>query len=507
MLGLRHFTLTLLIGFFLQAFLNASDKPNVLFISVDDMNDWVGCLGGYSGTVHTPNIDKLAARGMLFTNAHCAAPVCNPSRTAILTGLRPSTTGVYDNGVWWRPALPEVVSLPESYQRNGYMVAGGGKVYHHTPGFNPPEQWDQFFQQVFDDHWHRPGPRETLPVKGIHWPEGFPLNQLPNVKNGIRPPANPKEFDWGPMQKADDEMGDGQMVAWAQKFLLQKHDKPFFLATGIFRPHLPWYAPKKHFDLYPLGDIQLPIVPDDDLEDIPVAGKKIAAYRGDEWVYLKQQNHWKKAVQAYLASISFADAMVGKLLTALEKSPHRDNTIIVLWSDHGWHLGEKHHWHKFTLWEEATRVPLIVSVPGLTKAGQTCDRPVSLIDLYPTLIDLCDLQAPSRLDGQSLVPLLKDPEAQPDRTALITHGRGNHAVRSRMFRYIRYADGSEELYDHNVDPNEWTNIAQDERSDAIKARLRQSLPETDASPAPGKSRYQFDPQKYTWSEKPMKIKP
>ena len=489
------------VGFSASLGVAEESRPNVLFIAVDDMNDWVGCLGGYAGKVHTPNIDKLASKGMLFTNAHCPAPVCNPSRTAILTGLRPSTTGIYDNGAWWRPALPDVVSLPESFQRNGYLVAGGGKVFHHTPGFNPPEQWDEYFQQVFDDHWHRPGPLDTVPVKGIHWPKGFPLNNLPNVKNGTRPPANPKEFDWGPMSKSDEEMGDGQMVDWAKKFLQQDHDGPFFLATGIFRPHLPWYAPKKYFELYPLEEIQLPEVPDDDLDDIPFAGQKIAAYRGDEWRYIKEKRQWKVAVQAYLASISFADAMVGVLLDELKRSPYAENTIIVLWSDHGWHLGEKHHWHKFTLWEEATRVPLIVSVPGSTEPGQSCDRAVSLIDLYPTLVELCGIPGPGKLDGQSLVPLLKDPSVEPERTALITHGRGNHAVRSREFRYIRYADGSEELYDHRVDQNEWTNLAHDPDFDDVKAHLKESLPAMDAAPAPRKTRYLFDPKSYTWEEK------
>lgn len=476
-------------------------KPNVLFIAVDDMNDWVGCLGGYPGEVQTPNIDKLASGGMLFTNAHCPAPVCNPSRTAILTGLRPSTSGIYGNGAWWRPALPDVVSLPECFQKGGYLVAGGGKIFHHTPGFNPPEQWDEYFLQVFDDHWHRPKPLDTLPVKGIHWPDGFPLNNLPNVRNGKRPPANPKEFDWGPMAKTDSEMGDGQMVDWARKFLRQKHEAPFFLATGIFRPHLPWYAPRKYFELYPTEEIVLPEVPADDLNDIPEAGRKIAAYRGDEWEYLRANDHWKKAVQAYLASISFADAMVGLLVDELERSQYAENTIVILWSDHGWHLGEKHHWHKFTLWEEATRVPLIVSVPGLTQPGQTCDRAVSLIDLYPTLAKLCELKSPENLDGQSLVPLLNDPAAQPDRTALITHGRGNHAVRSQNFRYIRYADGSEELYDHRVDPNEWKNLANDQRFDDVKSRLQKNLPVENAAPAPRKSRYLFDPKSYSWTEK------
>ena len=370
---------------------DAVEKPNVLFIAVDDMNDWVGCLGGYGGKVHTPNIDQLAKHGMLFTNAHCAAPVCNPSRTAVLTGLRPSTTGIYDNGQWWRPAMPDVVTLPEYFARHGYEAVGGGKIFHHTPGFNPPEQWHDYFPQVFDDPWHRPRPNNAFPVRGLAWPDSFPLCGLDNVRTGKRPPANPREFDWGPLNKADLEMGDGQMVSWAKDFLQKEHDKPFFLAAGIFRPHLPWYAPKKYFDLYPLDAIVLPKVPADDLEDIPDAGQQLSLNRGDEWQYLKREGRWREAVRAYLASISFADAMVGELLQALRQSPHAENTIVVLWSDHGWHLGEKHHWHKFTLWEESTRVPLVIAVPEDTKSGGRTSQPVSLIDLYPTLINLCGL--------------------------------------------------------------------------------------------------------------------
>ena len=196
----------------LPAFATGEKRPNVLFIAVDDMNDWVGCLGGYAGTVHTPHIDRLAERGLLFENAHCAAPVCNPSRTAVLTGLRPTTTGIYDNGRWWRPALPDVVTLPEYFAKQSYHVAGGGKSFHHTPGFNPPEQWDTYFQQVFDDPWHRAKPNDALPVQGLDWPQGFPLSGLENVRLGKRPPANPREFDWGPFDRTDAAMGDGQMV-------------------------------------------------------------------------------------------------------------------------------------------------------------------------------------------------------------------------------------------------------------------------------------------------------
>ena len=476
-------------------------RPNVLFIAVDDLNDWVGCLGGYGGTVHTPNIDRLAARGVLFTNAHCAAPVCNASRTAVMTGLRPSTSGIYANGSWWRPALPRVVTLPQWFARERYRVVGGGKVFHHTPGFNPPDQWHHYFDQVFDDPWHRAKPGQALPVRGLNWPEGFPLNRLENVRRGVRPPLNPREFDWGAMDRDDLKMGDGRMVAWAEKFLRKKHDRPFFLAAGIFRPHLPWYAPKKYFAMYPPEKVVLPKVKDNDLDDVPPAGRKMASARGDEWRLLKQKRRWREATAAYLASISFADALVGRLIAALDDGGHAENTVVVLWSDHGWHLGEKHHWHKQTLWEEATRVPLVVIAPGVTKPGGHCPRPVSLIDLYPTLIELCGLKPNERLDGQSLVPLLKRPTATREQPALTTRGRGNHAIRSERYRYIRYADGSEELYDHRTDPNEWTNLAESADHAEAKKALARWLPKRDAINALPKSAFRFDPRTYRWTRK------
>lgn len=489
---------------------SCASRPNVLFIAVDDMNDWTGFLGGYDGPVHTPHLDRLADSGLLFENAHCAAPVCNPSRTALLTGLRPSTTGIYDNGSWWRPALPDVVTLPECFSNAGFHVAGGGKIFHHTPGFNPPEQWHFYFEQVFDDPWHRPKRNEVLPVSGIHWPDGFPLCELENVRLGIRPPANPREFDWGALQRTDAEMGDGQAVAWASEFLQQQHDDSFFLAVGIFRPHLPWYSPQKYFDLYPLEQIVLPDVRADDLDDVPAAGIEFAEARGDEWRLVADAGRWRHAVQAYLASISFSDAMVGQLLRKLDESHYAANTIVVLWSDHGWHLGEKHHWHKSTLWEEATRVPLIIAAPGVTQPGSRTRSPVGLIDLYPTLIDLCDLPPNPSLDGTSLKPLLKQPARVWQQPAITTHGRGNHAVRSERYRYIRYADGSEELYDHRNDPRELKNLLYaGNASDAsemaaltqVRDQLSAFLPESDANAARGKKAYRFDPQKYLWTVK------
>ena len=479
----------------------AADRPNVLFIAIDDLNDWVGCLGGYPGTVHTSNIDRLAKQGVLFTNAHCAAPVCNPSRTAVLTGLRPSTSGVYNNGHWWRPALPNVVTMPQWFRSQGYRVEGGGKIFHHTPGFNPPTEWDRYFDQVFDDPWHRPKPGDALPVRGLHWPQGFPLNGIDNVRTGKRPPLNPREFDWGAFDRDDLKMGDGRTVEWATKFLRQKHDRPFFLAVGIFRPHLPWYAPRKYFEKHPLNAIQLPKVKLDDLNDVPAIGRKIAQARGDEWMLLKQRKRWRDAVRAYLASISFADALVGRLTETLGKSPHARNTIVVLWSDHGWHLGEKLHWHKFTLWEEATRVPLIVVAPGMTKPGARCSRPVSLIDLYPTLIEVCGVKKNKALDGQSLVPLFRNPVREWKRPAVTTHSRNNHSVRSKQYRYIRYADGTEELYDHCNDPNEWTNLAGNDEFAEVKKSLGRWLPKQNAESVPTKRAYMFDPRRYRWTRK------
>ena len=487
----------------LQGGKEKSKRLNVLFIVLDDLNDWVGSLGGYSGKVHTPNLDRLGRKGVTFTNAHSPSTVCNPSRTAIMTGLRPSTTGIYNNGQWWRPALPNVVTLPEHFRANGYHVEGGGKIFHHTLGNNPPEIWDDYHPQIQDSPWHYnyPVPGQHTPKKGVHWPDGFPLNGIENVKLGKKPPANYREFDWGPFDKLDLEMGDGQTVQRAMECLERSHDKPFFMAAGIYRPHLPWYVPQKYFDVYPLDQVELPQVKEDDLEDVPPAGRRMAQARRADFELIKKTGKYKEAVRAYLASISFADALVGRLLDALEKSSYRDNTIIVVWSDHGWHLGEKGAWHKRTLWERATHVPFFIVAPGSTRPGSVCHRPVNLIDIYPTLVDLCGSKANPKLDGISLAPLLENPMAAWERPSVITYERGNHAVRSERWRYIRYNDGTEELYDHDNDPREWTNLAEDSRFDSIKQKLAKWLPKTDAPPALSKSAYRFDPGSYSWSRK------
>ena len=475
-----------LCAFFLSIFVTShpslatAPRPNVLMIIVDDMNDWVGCLGGHP-QAKTPHIDRLAQRGLLFTNAHIAAPVCNPSRVAALTGLRPSTTGIYGNETKWLEAMPAVATIPQHFKANGYYVAGGGKVNHHMPGFNRRSDWHDYFDQIFDSHYQDQLAR-GLDVKRFTWPAGFPLNRLEAVRMFSRPPQNPNEFDWGAWDTTDREMGDGRMVEWAVKFLARPTNEPFFLAAGIYRPHLPFYAPKKYFDLYPQDQIILPPIKDDDCDDLPEAGKQMAAdRRGDYELVMKEGRH-RELVQAYLASITFADALIGQLLDALDASPAAKNTAVVFWSDHGWHLGEKQHLHKFTLWERSTRIPMIIAAPGLTRPGSRTPRPVSTIDLFPTLNELCALPSFMSLEGTSLIPLLKNPSLARSRPALTTHGQGNHALRTERWRYIRYADASEELYDHTTDPNEWTNLADRPEFANMKAELAKSLPSASATP-------------------------
>ena len=441
------------LAFNVPAFADRGDgPPNVLFIMVDDLNDWIGCLGGHPDS-KTPNIDRLANRGVLFERAYCAAPACNPSRAAILTGIRPSTSGVYLNSQPWRPAMPDVVTMPQLFKKHGYHVIGGGKIYHGR--FSDPQSWDYYFRKG-----------------GEPKPEDRPVN-------GIKDAGS---FDWGPLDAEDSEMSDNKIVDWAIEELHKKHDKPLFLACGIFRPHLPWYVPKKYFDRYPLDQITLPKIKSNDLDDVPAAGVEMARRTGDHEKVI-QSGNYKKAVQGYLASISFADDQVGRLLSALEKSDYADNTIVVLLGDHGWHLGEKSHWRKFSLWEEAGRSPLMFFVPGLTSVNGRCKRTVSFMDIYPTLASLCDLPLPDHLEGANFKPLLKAPKQSWNHVAVTTNGRNNHAIRSDRWRYIRYADGGEELYDHDNDPMEWQNLASDEKYKDIVAELVRHLPKKNAPDA------------------------
>lgn len=444
---------------------HGADRPNVLLIMIDDLNDWVGPLGYRQ--VKTPNIDRLAARGLTFTNAYTAAPTCHASRFAIMSGQRPSTTGIYTNGPDWRPVedFKKFRMMPALFRNNGYRSAGAGKIFHaHSYsdqgmfGYNDPASWDEFYPSI-----ERQLPDDLMPVKR-------PQNGNPGDRAFLG-------FDWHGLETEDYAMSDGQTTTWAVQELAGEHDTPLFTAIGIYKPHLPWYVPKKYMDMYPLKDIQIPEVPADDLNDVPEVAHagEMQSRKVHGWVVAEDK--WQEAVRAYLASISFADAMVGRVLDALDKSGRADNTIIVLMSDHGWHLGHKLRWRKMELWRQTNHVPLIVVAPGLTEPGSRTKATASLLDIYPTLIELTGLPAPpQKLEGTSLVPLLRDPDANWDHVAISTWRYMNHAVQNDRYRYIRYKAGEEELYDHKNDPNEWHNLAGDKNYRKIIDQLAGSLP-------------------------------
>jgi arylsulfatase A-like enzyme len=444
----------------------SAGKPNILFISADDMNDWLSVLGGHAGMkIHTPNLDRLARSSTVFTNAHTPAPACAPARTAIMSGVHAARIGAenvyWGDGPRWRSfgALRSVETLEQFFKNRGYLTLGGGKIYHsQAPPWSPtsqvePQNWDFYYPSAYISH-----PHQVRPPRDVIFPE--------RVDNATRPGG--EWWTWGPIPADDTKMADYHVVDWASYELSRKHDKPFFLAVGVWKPHDPWEVPQKYFDMYPLEKIVLPEIRENDLTDAFDHGRR----RIHQWVL--DNDEWARVVQAYAASITFADAVIGRLLDALEKSPHARNTAIVFWSDHGMHMGQKENFEKFTLWELSTRVPLMIRAPGLPGAGTRIDRPVSLMDIYPTLSEIAGFAAPSHTDGTSLVPLIKDPQTK--RPPVITSYRFSdrpewhlgqsrdaevgHAVRSERYRYIYYTvSGLEELYDHRTDPNEWENVA------------------------------------------------
>lgn len=494
---LKRLLLSLLVFSVCLSPLRAESAPmNILMISVDDMRDWTNFLGGYGGEVYTPHMDRLATKGVNFTNAHCPSPVCNPSRTSIMTGLMPSTTGIYNNGQWLRPNKPYTMTMPRFFKENGYTVVGAGKSFHHTAGNNPPDQWHAYMANPWSDFpWAR---SNKLNYPWTEWeeaPPGYPFSNVEYLRGR-------DERDWGILPKQEHDYDDVKIVDYAIEFLNNHNgENPFFLSVGTFRPHLPWYIPKRFRDLYADAEIQLPEAPDNDLNDIPVIPQKWAAARRDEMEAAKTAGEWEEAVRCYLASISFADTQVGRVLDALEDSPHADNTIIFLWSDHGWHLGEKEHWAKSTLWEVATRIPFIISAPNMKSAGSKSPRTVNLVDIFPTLISLTGLDSGISFDGKDLSPLLKDPDQTWDHPAVIEFGRGNAAVRDERWRYIRYSDDTEELYDHQTDPNEWHNLAGYASYQNTKNRLGKYLPIKWATNAQPKSAFDFDPDNWTFTNK------
>ncbi len=449
------FTFTLSLLFTTGAI--AAEKPNVLFIAIDDLRDWVGYLH-HNEQTKTPNIDRLARMGTAFTRSYCAAPVCNPSRAALMSGMRPFTSGVYENGNDWRTVISEDKPLTTAFRKGGYFVCGAGKIYHES--YKRRSEWDDYLDN-----------------------EGGGKGEQKLSKSAKNDGVGGIKF--APLDCEDSALPDYKITDYGIAQLQKKHDKPFFLAVGLHKPHMPWNVPQKYYDMFPADKIVLPPYLENDLDDIPPAGVKMAHPNTDHEPMLKS-GRWKEAIQGYLAAIAYTDMNIGRLLDAFDKSAYKDNTIIVFWCDHGWHLGEKHHWRKFALWEEATRAPLIWVAPGITKPNTVCDRTVDFMSIYPTLTDLCGLPTPAHVEGTSIRSLLTDPKSAWDKPGITTYLFKNHAVRYEGWRYIRYANGDEELYNEQTDPNEWTNLAKDPKYAAMKAELAKSLPTKDHEDIGGK---------------------
>lgn len=432
---------------------SAADRPNVLFIPIDDLNHWIGHFGRNPQTI-TPNLDRLAKMGVSFTNAQCAAPVCNPSRAALLSGKRPGTTGIYDNGQPFKNGLAAEDSIVTQFKNAGYDTLGIGKLWHGGLGWD--EQWTTIAKETKTS-----AKVEKRDIGGIAF---------------------------GPIDSDDDAtVSDTSIADYGIEELAKPHDKPFFLTLGFHKPHMPWNVPQKYFDMHPLDQIELPPTKEGDLDDVPPMGLKMAKPEGDHAKVL-ESGRWKEAVQAYLATITYLDVQIGRVLDAYEASPHKDNTIICLWGDHGWHLGEKEHWRKFALWEEAARAPLMWVVPGVTPTGGVCTRPVDFMSIYPTLCDLTGVAKPAWVEGDSITPLLKDPSAKWDGVGVTTFHLNNHSVRDERWRYIRYADGGEELYDHDNDAYEWTNLANNPDFYPVKERLAARMPTTNVPEMPSEEK-------------------
>jgi len=465
---------------------DAPSKPNILFIAIDDQNDWVGCLKGHP-QAQTPHLDALAARGTNFANAHCQAPLCNPSRTSLLFGLRPSTTGVYGLAPGPRAveALKTRTSLPQALMAGGYWTFACGKIYHDGSMRRPAAGGGREFDEV--------GPAPGMPK---------PPQKLVKQGTGGHP-----AMDWGIFPENDQDQADWKIADAAIDALKRApKDKPFFIAAGFRLPHVPCFASQKWFDLYPEASLQMPPLLEDDRADVPPFAWylhwKLPEPRA---ATLAKYGELKTLVRAYLASTSFMDSQVGRVVDALKAAGQLDNTVIVVWGDHGYHLGEKAITGKNTLWERSARVPLLFAGPGIT-AGQTCKRPAELLDIYPTLVELTGVPKVDGLEGRSLVPQLKDAAARREHPAITTHNQGNHAVRSEHYRYIRYADGSEELYDMQNDPNEWKNRAKDPRFSTVLEDHRKWLPKTDVAAVPGSANrvlIKTGDGQWTWEGQPI----
>ena len=445
----------LLIGFTVQQ--ASADQPNILFIAVDDLNDWAGYRD--HNEVLTPNMDRLAKRGTWFSKSYCQYPVCGPSRASVMTSLyfhqlESPKLQVKDNYVKEKVESMGSAMLHDYLKKHGgYKTMAVGKILHRH-----------------------------LPVKSLNMSGGRGSWNHNKGADGKDIESNWKSkktlTDWAPYNRDESTMSDSKAAAWAVERLGKKHTQPFMLMVGFLRPHTPWHVPQKYFDMYDPSKISLPPYRKDDLKDVPESGVATIndGYPRTEWA--KEEKQWRKIIQSYYASITFADAKVGLVLDALEASPYRDNTIVILWSDHGYHMGEKNTFQKHTLWERSASAPMIISLPksmGGEKYVGRSDRVVSLIDIYPTLVDLCGLPPNKKVEGRSLKPLLMNREAKWDFPALTYRKGDGKSLRDERYRYIEYGDGSTELYDHDKDPNEWTNLAKDPDYAAVMKSMKQKL--------------------------------
>ena len=440
------------------------DKPNILFISIDDLNDWNEPLGG-NNKVFTPYLENFSRESVNFTKNYCTSPGCNPSRATMMTGVHTFNSGMYSNYQDWRkvPNLRDATTLPELFRENGYFTAGAGKIYHYSQVH--PESWNEYF----------PSQTQNMPKNYI--PDDAPVN-MPPFKYMY------SAFDWSELPINDEQTGDFRSVDYISSFFQKEHNKPFFLACGIYRPHLPWYVPKKYFDMYPLDSIELPKLLENDSSDLGFRAKELISRGGNYHKNVVDNGKWKEAIRGYMASISYADAMVGKLIENLNNSRYAKNTIVVIWSDHGWQLGEKMHWRKFALWENVIKTLLMVKVPKNVPSlpmgssnGNDVKSLTSLLDIYPTLTDLAGIEPKSKLDGTSLIPLLKNPSESTNREVITTYDFADYSIRFKDWHYINYVDGSEELYNLENDGEEWYNLAYDKNYFSLIEGFRKKLPD------------------------------
>lgn len=456
--------------------------PNIVFISIDDLNDWVGFLGHEQAI--TPHMDQLAAKGFSFTNAHCPAPVCGPSRTAVLSGLSPVSTGVYDNNIKFSKDLPEIVTLPEHFRNNGYQVYGVGKLFHGGATNVPKTAFNSYggkkgssapftsseLQNSKQDPYH-------LVTKGGKTFK-LPLNGMPADRYW----SKSHTFDWGAVDLPDSLFSDRQSVDWAIDQLDKIKKQPFLLALGFERPHQPLFNPKRFHDMYPLEKVSLPKVPENDMMDLPHRAKQLALYPKTSGRHqtVVEYGQWENAVASYLASVSFVDELIGDLIKALNLHALMDNTWIILWSDHGWHLGEKSHWGKATGWYRSTRVPFLI-VPPQTDVQFENDvrikNTVNLLDLAPTMADMAGIPKNTQWEGRSLMPILKKQAMDWEEVSITTFSIGSHSISTLHWQLISYFDGSFELYDLINDPGQFENLAKQDSNAHLINHLKKHIPE------------------------------